>query len=242
MKRSIGGTPVLVALAISLLAAVGCSRQAEEAGPTAPAAVDDGWVAPPRVQAAVRAGAAIVVSGLADPGARVVLRVDGGDAYAVAADEQGRFELPLTTPPSDALFVIETQTGQSAASAPERLFVSGDPTGPLALVSSGAASRRLDPAPALDAVDADGAALLLSGRARPGSRVSVVREDQTSLEALAGPDGRWTVRISPGGAAALTVAGRRFAYPGVSGDAGQGWRIERPLEGGARQVTWFPRR
>lgn len=152
MKRSI----VVICLSmvsVCILGAVGCSPE-----PSQPRgrAAQSGWTLPPSIEAAERQGTSLRIRGRAAPAGRIVLRGAGSTAYAVSADDQGRFEVRIAVPSTDTLFVIETQSGQVGFPAPYRLLVSTHPTGPIALVGSGVSSIRLDITQGLDVVDSDG--------------------------------------------------------------------------------------
>ncbi|CAN5273624.1 hypothetical protein BH10PSE2_BH10PSE2_23910 [soil metagenome] len=262
MKRRI----FVAAFALCAIASVqGCSPHA--GGTADPARAPDGWVAPPRIESAERTAMGLTVRGQVAPQGRVVLRGDGNRAYATGADANGRFELKVQTPTADALFVVETQNGQDAAPAPYRLFVTRDPTGPIALLTPGAPSHRLDGSIGsvgrLDAIDSDGRTLLLSGRARPGSSVALALSGRPPVSVQPSADGVWTAQ--PGGEGAgpriVTVDGQTYAYPGLGGvpegsgggggadpshagvsvaSAPSGWTATWTLPAGGSQSSWFP--
>ncbi len=245
MKRRIftGGMLALV------IGAAGCSAPE---GLTAPEpARSGGWVTPPMIDSVARGPTSLIVRGRAAPMGRVVLRGAGETAYAAGADDQGRVELRIQPPAVDTLFVVETRNGQDAAPAPQRLLVSRDPAGPIALLAAGAPTRRLDRDGALDVVDSDGRALLASGRAAPGTSVSVAVGGGAATEALTGDDGRWSLMLAASGGAPvdITVAGRRYRYPGPGAAPTEGfaleaveggWRASRRLSPASRQSSWFP--
>ncbi|WP_396593252.1 hypothetical protein [Brevundimonas sp. R86498] len=205
-----------------------------------------GWLMPPQIESVVVEGAGLNLRGRSAPLGRVAVGDPGGQAYAVAADGEGRFELRIPRPARDTLFVVEGRAGQQSYPAPYRLLVAADPSGPIGLVSIGAPTRRLDPGPALDAVDTDGRAALVSGRARAGSQV-IVRSGRES-EATADREGRWTVAVA-GGVETIEVAGQVFTPtsvpPGREGalePVAGGWQVSWRAPDGARQTTWFPDR
>jgi hypothetical protein len=228
------------------LIVTGCGAPAEkQAGPRA---ATDGWMTGPQVDQVLRAAGDIRVSGTAAPFGRVVLTGSDGVAYAAGADEAGHFDIRLPAPRTDALLAVEAQVGQIAYPVPGRLLVSADPRGPIALLGIGAPTRRLDGTGALDAVDADGRAGFLSGRATPNTDVMIVRNG-VSLTAASDPLGRWTLAIGSGLGAPIQIGDRAFIPPAMvevtSGRlvrAGQGWRIGWVGPDGARQVTWLPDR
>lgn len=214
---------------------------AEKREVEAPAAA--GWAIPPRIEAVLFAEARLIVRGQAQPGGRVVLRSAEGAAFAAVADDAGKFEIRMATPAGPVILTPETQVGQEASPALQRLLILDGGRGPIALLAPGAPTRRLDRSPALGAVDSDGASLLISGRSAPDGAVEATVDGRT-LSATAGPDGGW--RLAARDAGIITVGGATFAYPGDAGGAGwaeragQGWRVRWAAPDGARQSTWLP--
>ena len=244
-------TFALVAFTVGALSAIaGCSRPETIEAPAPPTIA--GWVTPPMIRTVERSPANLVVRGMTAPQGRVVVRGEGETAYATSADPQGRFELRMQQPTHDALYVVETRNGQDGAPAPYRLFVSRDPAGPVALLSAGTPSVRLDSAGELDVVDSDGATTLASGRAKAGTTVAVA-DGGRPLQAIAGPDGRWTAMLdlTGSGGAQITAGRANYAYPGAlvastPGLAvvrsGAGWTVSWSITPGAGQSSWFPAR
>jgi len=229
---------------LALLAACSNARtdQAQPKGETA-----IGWAAPPRIDTVRRAPNGLTVSGRAGPGARVVLRGADDMAFAASADDAGRFDILMGAPRGDVLLTPETQTGQDAAPAPERLLILGDGQGPIALLTPGAASVRLDGAGALGAVDSDGRFLALSGQAQAGSSVRITVDGRPGAVAQADAGGRWTAVVgSSTGPARLGVGPRIYDFPGDGGAtaqaarSGAGWRLAWEVPAGGRQITWLP--
>lgn len=237
MKRPI--LPTLVVVGALALSACGQPTRPTEA--TAP---ETGWVMPPVVDTAEAYGRDVLVTGHAAPLGRVVVSSGGDLAYAVGADETGRFELRVPRPARDTLFKVEALLGQAGYPAPYRLLVGADPRAPIALLAIGAPTRRLDPGSSLDAVDSDGRAAFLSGRAEPGSSVVVV--GLAERRAVADGQGRWRMAGAGDGSTPITVAGIAYSpMPGgaptdVLERAGNGWRIAWTSPGSGRQATWFP--
>lgn len=255
MKRRIFANAIaarsalILTVALAGLGAGSCSQPEERKATTAQAGPS--WVMPPQIESVERTSSGLQVRGRASPQGRVVLRSVGGIAYAVGADGRGRFDLQIRAPATDTLFLVEAQNGQEASPAPYQMLVSHDPNGPIALLSSGAATRRMGRAGPLDVVDSDGHALLASGRATPRSMVSVSAAGRPALQARVGADGRWNVTLTSEGAgpADIIVAGRRYTYPGPAlGDTGalaivsnpQGWSVSWPIPPKSRQGSWFP--
>lgn len=213
---------------------------------------DDGWTAAPRVEAVRLNGSQATISGVATPEARVLLRGDEGEAYAVAADQQGRFEVTITLADSQVMLRPEILQGQSTVRGPEHLLILTEP-GLAVMQTEGGSSRRLTPGPTLDAIDGDGQALIASGRARPQDtvRVSVPGRYETAIRV--GDNGRWAGSLAGISDEAVTVVvdNRAFAYPGPVGDPdaeaafqldarGEGWLLTRRLGAEAMLTSWFP--
>lgn len=245
MKRRITATVVATAALCVLSSA--CSEQ----GKTAARPVDnpDGsaWVRPPHVETAVRDGKDVVVRGSAGPDARVVLRGPDGAAVAVAADKAGRFELRVPTGPEDIRLTPEVQIGEDAAPSPETLLLVRGGAGPLLLIAAGQPTRRLDGRGVLDAVDSDGAAVVLSGRTSGGP--PNVTLNGTPVAVRVDADGVWRATAQGGAASVISIDGVRFAFPGLGSQsdfspvrAGEGWRLTWPTGSGGLQTTWLPDR
>lgn len=237
MKRPIASTfAAAVALAVA-----GCGPQAQ---PKAEAAPETAWVMSPDIDGVTASGAELIVRGQASPLGRVVVSGAGGLAYAVGADAQGRFELRVPRPAQDTLFEVEARVGQEGFPAPYRLLIGADPQSPIALLAVGAPTRRLDPGPGLDAVDSDGRATFISGRAAPGTEVVI--EGDGERTATADRSGRWRLAGSGSGAAPIRIGGITYspspamAAPGGLERTEGGWRIAWTSPGGGRQSTWFP--
>lgn len=240
MKRY---SAICLAIGAALLVA-GCGARPEDA-PAAPAATE-GWVAGPRVDRVARSGTQLVVSGATAPLGRVVLTGADGVAYAANADNAGLFDVRIPVPTQTVLLAVEAQVGQIAYPGPYRLLIAAQADGPVALLGPGAPTRRLDTAGRLDAIDTDGRAVFLSGRAPPRTSVNVGPGEEGGV--VADDEGRWTT-LSGNVGAPVEVAGRVFVPPemtatrdGVLERAGAGWRIAWTGVDGARQVTWFPDR
>ena len=236
----------LLSLIAPLALAAACSG--ERTDPAQPAReAEAGWATPPRITAVIQTANGLTASGQAGPGARVVLRGADGMAFAASADDNGRFDIRMRRPAGDVLLTPETQTGQDAAPAPERLLILAGGQGPMALLTPGAASLRLDGAGALGAVDSDGRMLALSGQASPGETVRITLNGRPGAVVRADAGGRWTAAVGPStGAARLGVGPRLYEFPGDGGAAAQaarsgaGWRLAWQVPAGGRQVTWLP--
>ncbi len=247
MKRSI----VVICLSmvsVCILGAVGCSPE-----PSQPRgrAAQSGWTLPPSIEAAERQGTSLRIRGRAAPAGRIVLRGAGSTAYAVSADDQGRFEVRIAVPSTDTLFVIETQSGQVGFPAPYRLLVSTHPTGPIALVGSGVSSIRLDITQGLDVVDSDGGATIASGRTAANRQLDLILNEETR-PVRADATGRWSsiLKSQASQSLAIGVAGQTFLIPNLDMEPtanplerdGAGWRLVWKVSPGITQTSWFPDR
>lgn len=233
-----------------LLMGAGCSPPAtpDPETPRARAAAD-GWTRPPTIQSVRRAQTGLIFVGQSEPGARIVLRSDSGPAHAASADTQGRFEIRMASPAADLLLRPETQIGQEAAPSPERLLIVAGPRGPVAMLTAGGATRRLDLAPALGAVDSDGRLRLASGNATPGGPPIELQAGDEIGRVTTDAGGRWSIVLPPStGPEEIRVGGRTYIWPGErQGEAafqveraGAGWRVVWSGPGGGRQTTWLP--
>lgn len=244
MKRPIASRLAAILAPALALGVAACGQPAPPAEEAAPIS---GWIMPPAIDAVAASGADLMISGHAAPQGRVVVSGAGGLAYAAGADAEGRFELRVPRPAQDTLFVVEARAGEIGLPAPYRLLIGSDPQAPIALLAIGAPTRRLDPAPSLDAVDSDGRAAFLSGRAPSGR--AVVVGGAADRPVVADAEGRWRLTGVGDGAADVVVDGARYSPlpigggpPGVLERAGTGWRIVWVSPGGGRQTTWFPDR
>jgi hypothetical protein len=244
MKRAIS-TMMAVALGGVPAACAPAPPEQAETGSRAAA----GWTRPPVVSRVVRAGSALVVSGVAEPEGRVVLRSGEGEAFAASADSRGRFEVRLPAPARHLLLRPETQVGQDAAPSPDQLLILAGGQGPIAVLRPGGATRRLDDAPALGAIDSDGRMRLASGAVPAGTARVEVQGGGDSLQVAPDASGRWSVMLPPNSdPEEIRVAGRAFVWPGEAPAAqglsvdrvGAGWRVRWSGYGGARQSTWLP--
>ncbi len=242
MKRAIfAGSLMIVATGLAA-----CSERPPQEDKAA-ATASHGWARPPEITAVRRGPATLIFSGTAEPGARVALSNDEGAAFAAAADEAGRFEIRMTAPREHLMLQPETRIGQDAAPSPDRLLILAD--GPIAVLRLGGATRRLDPAPGLGAVDSDGRSALASGVVVGDvERVAVTAGGQT-IQVVPDADGRWSVVLGEGGASQVVRVGdAAFDWPGAGMStsgvqaerAGAGWRVAWSGPSGGRQWTWLP--
>ncbi len=221
-----------------------CSSPAPQDVAAESGAAASAWVQPPHIDGVVREAAGLVVRGGTTPGARVVLRGQDGGAIAASADAAGRFEVRLPPIVGDMQFMPEIQLGQDTAVSPETLVVIQGGAGPVVLISAGEPTLRLDSRNALDAVDADGGAIIASGHR--GDALPHVSIGGEVVRVIPG-NGAWRAMAAGGSATTITVDGRPYAYPGQGEGSGfsverieAGWRLTWPVAPGGRQSTWLP--
>jgi hypothetical protein len=239
-------TPRIAVLPCLLLALAACGASGDETA--GPEAVPATWRMPPRVEAAERTAGALELTGMAEPGARVVLRQAGGEAHAVTAGADGAFLLRIPTGPGELSLQPQDQEGQDAVAGPDLIVALAD--GTVAALSPGAATRRLDSGLGLGAVDSDGRMAIVSGRTSRGmetSRVSV--GGGPTMDVQSDARGIWAVRVNASTASAgVTVDGVAHqlglsgAAPGAVIAAGSGRLIGWTAPDGAIMQTWLPPR
>ncbi len=150
-----------------------------------------------------------VAAGRADPGTRVILKLDGREIADAETDANGEWsivlteklpagagELTLDMVAADGTVTSSTQT--VVVSIPE----SGDPL--IVLGQPGRASRILQGPPdgigagplTLDSVDyGESGAVILAGRATPGAGVRVLADGDAIGETVATSQGEWTLTV-----------------------------------------------
>lgn len=241
MKRRI----IAMGIVSALLSA--CSGGDEGATRPEDASTASAWVQPPRIDGAVRDRQSLIVRGSAAADARVVLRGTDGSGVAVSTDKAGRFELRIPLPSGDLRLTPEVQMGEDASASPETLVVIRGEAGPIVLIAAGEPTLRLDGRGALDAVDSDGGASIVSGR-NTGTPPSISINGQAA-PVTAETSGDWRVARSGMGAMSITVDGEAFDFPGMGAQsdftpvrAGSGWRMTWPTGPSGRQTTWLPDR
>lgn len=223
-----------------------CGAGDGPAGPDA-AAEPARWRTPPIVERVQREAGAVVVSGRATPGARVVMRGPDGVAHAATAGAEGRFLVRLLHTAGDLSLTAEDQAGEDGLRAPESLLILA--VGPALVLSPGAPSRRLDLQAGLGAIDGDGRMAVLSGRSTAGAAVTVRLGQGAEMAVTPDAKGTWALRVD---AARLdgevTVDGviHRPVLPAppqprMAAEAGSGWILGWASPDGAEMVTWIPR-
>lgn len=243
MKRSVSARTMTCA-AISLLAFLAaCGREEPLVSETASNASE--WQQPPSITQVRWNGSKAVLEGVAEPASRVIFAGAGGAVHAANADGEGHFDISLDVPEGGLLLKPRSQIGQTFINGFGEVYVLAAPVRVAVTLIDGDASYRIGAAGPLDAVDSDGAVLMLSGRTRKTGDVRVTLNGETYTSR---PDhsGRWVLAVSGAGPARISVEGRDYDFSGAeAGESppqmiGQGWRITRNLGGKAVQTTWLP--
>lgn len=244
MKRYLHVKSVAVAMAVLVLPLVACGQGSTERKPQGSEASD--WPQPPSVSEVVWRGNLAGVSGVAAPSARVVFGGEGGEAYAVTADAQGQFMLWIEVPEGGLLLYPRVQVGQVGVEGQGVMFLARQPEPVAAILFAGEGAYRLGHNGALDAVDTDGEALIVSGHLTSERPVSLLVNGQ-SIPVIANDDGRWAVVANSGsGSVSIAVDGKPYRFtdlpdgPAVRVYTESGWFIRRDLGGEAVQTTWLP--
>jgi hypothetical protein len=254
MKRAMYRNVTIAAAAGLMLGAglglAACTPSPNGAGGTKQNdAPSSAWNQTPVIETVQVTGREVRLSGSAQPRARIVLRSEVGAAYAAVANDDGRFDLSMEVPTRDLWLKPETQVGQDAATSPDTLLIPSGGQGPIAVLRAGGPTRRLDRASALGAVDSDGQARRLTGRAAQGTQTVLVKVGEVSVQDFPDGAGFWNVVLGPeAGGDQIVIGDQTFVWPG-RGDAGgqmprreragEGWRVIW-AEGGATQTAWLP--
>lgn len=195
MKRTTG--LILAGLAAALCGCGPDRPASDEASPKAEAPAQSGYVAPPAVTGAEAAGREVVLTGRAQPGARVRLATPQGEARTVEADAKGAWRLALPASDAPRIFGLSMAAGGRTVQAEGYLLVTAQ--GRPVQLRAGAGALTLGPAapPRITAFDfdADGGAVV-SGAAPADATVSVRIDGRQMGEGRADDAGRYAIALS----------------------------------------------
>lgn len=204
------------------------------------------WVRPPSLENATWSGNSIRLDGEAEPNGRVVLADPGGRVYAVNAKPNGSFEIELNVPDQGLYLKPRSQVGQEFIDGQGLVFLKPGEHPVAVTLTDGEASYRLAHNNALEAVDSDGAMLIVSGHASTTAIPKLLVNGQPMPVELDGR-GHWAVVLPAGtGAALIQLDDKAYHYPGLGAvESGvefvsDGWRITRKIGDKAVQSTWLP--
>jgi hypothetical protein len=206
--RGLLGAP-LASLALAMVC--GCTPSPPDGAPApsgqaaanASAGAEAGYVEPPRVTRAARAGSdGVTIAGLADPQARIRLSTPKGEAFGGAADDAGHWAITVPASSEVRLFGVAEELAGRAVQAEGYVAVTPSPGQAALLLRAGVGAQALAPPPAhphLTSVDCDGAGwVVISGLARPGVTLHLTIDGGGGGDAQADGAGRFS--ITPGAA------------------------------------------
>lgn len=244
--------------AASLFAVLALSACSQAPTPVAEGVeASDSYVRPPEVMGVEAGQTGLILSGQASPDARVrVLTL--GRAFGVTADAEGRFvvEVPAGREGVGQTLTVAVLRDGQPVTADGWLYV---PTGAphrSVLLRPGAAAWPVGPARGLRAVDYDGRALAVAGRAEPGTRVRVLLDGREAAAFDADSEGLYHGLIVTGrapGPALLRVLENDVVSQDVRLDlsgpvalaaptgqaVGGAWRVDWALPAGGAQATYL---
>jgi len=214
-------------------------------------AIDQGiasteWVRPPSLDNAIWNGNEIRLAGAAEPNGRVVLAGMNGRVYAANAKPDGSFEIELNVPDQGLYLKPRSQIGQEFIDGHGLVFLKAGEHPVAVTLTDGEASYRLAHNSALEAVDSDGAMMIVSGHA-PTTSVPRLLVDSRVMPVELDSSGHWAVILPAGkGPSVIKLGERTYHYPGLGAvESGidfvsDGWRITRKIGDKAVQSTWLP--
>jgi hypothetical protein len=197
---------------------------------------------------------AVILYGLASPGAAVQLASRLGGAEFATADPKGVWRVRLAPSASPRLFGLSMADRGDVVHAVDFLFLG--PDGTVARLKSGGGSQALAPAAASPTLDYDNKwAATLSGAAPPGETITLRVDGVERGQATADSGGRYTVPL----AQPLSAGAHDFDLEGPKGEARfsamldppgpltdsafaavrrpDGWRVDWITPGGGEQTT-----
>ena len=203
MARAKSSNSLWVGLFAACLLMAGCGgKVSNPLGPRPPVA-DAGYLASPAPLAIRLAGAGVVLSGSAAPGARVRLATPQGQAVFADADRQGRWTLDLGGVGELRIFGLSAAVAGRQMQAQGYVLVTAQ--GRAALLRAGAGARRFDPArgSGLRTIDFDGGGgVEISALAPPGATVILRLDGRQAAQGRADAAGHYDASLPGAGAPA----------------------------------------
>jgi len=253
----------LACIAVLALLA-GCNRGGDwrDSHPAAQSdAAASGYVRPPQVLAATRAGdGGVVLAGQGAADVRLRLASPDGGAYGATADDSGRWGITLPASNDARLFGLSEEISGRVIQGEGYIATLPTPGRPAALLRAGGGAGPLIESSALQitAIDFDAAGgAVISGTAAQGASLKAVIDGAAAGETHASPHSHFSlaltsvlkpgahqIQIQSGGASAqvrITVgpppqaAAGDLPYHGARVDGG--WRIDWLTPGGGPQTT-----
>ncbi|MEG1453856.1 hypothetical protein [Brevundimonas sp.] len=169
-----------------------------------------------------------------------------GRVYAANARPDGSFEIELNVPDQGLYLKPRAQVGQEFIDGHGLIFLKPGEHPVAVTLTDGEASYRLAHNSALEAVDSDGAMLIVSGHS-PTTAVPSLLVDGQTMPVELDSRGHWAVILPAGkGPTVINLDERVYNYPGFGTvESGiefvaDGWRITRKIGDKAVQSTWLP--
>lgn len=250
-------TPFVLAVVAALLAACEPAGQGDGKSADKVDSAEAGYLPPPSLESAQRAGGRLTLVGQALPEADVRLGSPSGEVVLGKADAMGRWSVEMPIEPGVRLFGLSMTKDGRTVQAEGYVMVSEE--GRVALLRAGAGARRLaspSSAPRILAIDIDRAGgAVVSGVATPGAGLNVRVDRVVSGGGRANDEGHFYVALKDpvsrgphtiqvggeGGEDQVTIA----ATPPLALTSGPvrservptGWRIDWITPGGGVQTT-----
>ena len=203
MARAKSSNALWVGLFAAGLLMAGCGgKVSNPLGPRPPVA-DAGYLASPAPLAVRLAGAGVVLSGSAAPGARVRLATPQGQALFADADRQGRWTIDLGGVAEPRIFGLSAAVAGRQMQAQGYVLVTAQ--GRAALLRAGAGARRFDPArgSGLRTIDFDGGGgVEISALVPPGATVILRLDGRQLAQGQADAAGHYDASLPSAGASA----------------------------------------
>jgi len=252
---------VVAALGALALAACGRGEEGWRRDPAATKAEQPapqaGYLKPPRVVSAIREGAAVALSGQAEPSSSVRLGAPTGEALVGKADAAGAWRLVTPLAGEPRLYGLSMTLEDRTVQAQGYLMVA--PNGAAVLLRAGAGAEVMGKSslsPRLLAMDYDrSGGAVVSGVGTPGAGLGVRVDRATRGEGKVGEDGRFSISLDQpltAGAHTIQVAGEGGEQqvvvevsppatptngPVASTLTALGWRVDWMTPGGGLQTT-----
>ncbi len=153
-----------------------------------------------------------MISGMSDPGATVVVRMDGQEVGTVTADAAGVWTLALSTPLADGAHAVSVTATDAAGNVGEPVTrdFTVDTSAPMVMLTAPVQGQTLAPG-----------VVVVSGIAAPGATVSIVIDGEVVGMATADASGMWSFQAPALAEGDHTVEARVTNEAGTTGTSGE---------------------